>query len=160
MKSWVLVLILASAAGSAPLSGETVFVVSKETVNGAPLPPPCPVREGILSGLFDAGHIVFDAPEDPPEQGPRLLERAAAAGARFILRAEIAFDSSGDRVPIVTGRGSFTLTETGTGRTAAAGDVERTNQGREKQVDLHALGLEIGAAVAALAARDMAGAAP
>ncbi len=160
MKAGVLILFLAGVAGCARLSGETILVATNEAVNGAPLPSPPPVMEGILSALFDAGHIVFGAPVDPPVPEPRLLEEAAASGVQFILRVEAAFDQSADRVPIVTCRGSFTLTEAGTGRTAGAGDVDGTNRGKEKQVDLRALGFEIGAAVAAMAARELAEAEP
>jgi hypothetical protein len=148
--------------GFARLFAETILVSVSETEGGAPLPAPQPVREGVLNGLFEAGHIVFDGPGGSGAALPELLEQAAAAGARFLLRAEVAFDrrTASDGPPTIWARGSFTLTETGTGRSTRVSKVSGGNQGREKKVDLRALGFEIGASIAAAAAADLAGEEP
>ncbi len=133
-----------------PAGADTVLVATRETVDGAPAALPLPLEEGLFAALFAAGHIVFgqDGREDPGAV-PLLLSVALAGGARHVLEAAVDWSVSASRAgpATVTGQVRWTLWRAADGAAAATGTVAAGNEGREKTVDLAALGGEAGLAV-------------
>jgi hypothetical protein len=74
------------------LSGETFFVYNCEMVNGELAESPFMVKEGVLDGLFETGHIIFDDGVNNCEislenisQMNRLYKVAMDGGARYLI---------------------------------------------------------------------------
>ncbi len=145
--SLVFFMLLAPAA----LFSETILLCVTETVNGAPSPQPLPASEGIWSGLFESGHIIFNTRDGKPAPPlETLVELAVSGGARYILDARVAFVSTPreDGLTEVSAKAIYTLIMAKTGRTIGEGTLSDDNKVREKEVDLAALGLELGKRVA------------
>lgn len=123
------------------------MIAVNETIDGTPSSPPLAAVEGVSSGLFDAGHIVFDAGVPAPSAKEGDLRHVAhEGGATWILRVSVAYTQTKleDGVTRVTGSASFALVNTATGATSVSDRVSVTNSGREKMVDRVALGRELG----------------
>jgi hypothetical protein len=144
-------LALAAALSPRPAAAETVLVATRETVGGSPCARPLPLEEGLLAALFAAGHIVF-APDGAgdSEGGAGMLRLARASGADWVLEALADYrESRVDRGPArLAARVRWTLLRAGDGSQARTGTLETGNEGRERTVDLAALGAELGTAIA------------
>jgi len=130
-----------------PTSAETVMIAASETIDGAPSQPPLPTVEGVASGLFEAGHIVFDAGDVGASPRTGDLARVAREGkAGWLLQINAAYtqtklDQNATRVACSA---NFSLVDTASGATSLSDKVSLTNAGREKSVDRAALGVELG----------------
>lgn len=151
MSSAILFLLVLGAAS--PLSGETILVAVQESLDGGPFPLPSPAREGILAGIFDRGHIIFDVPDSvPAPPSSELVKMAREGGAGLVLEAVVEFRESrlaGGAVR-VDASARYTVMDASTGRVRRTGAITSTNGGREKEVDRIALGMEVGEEVAAV----------
>jgi hypothetical protein len=74
------------------LCGETFFVYGCEMINGELAQSPYLVKEGVLDGLFETGHIVFDdgvnnceISMENTEQMNKLYKIAMDGGARYVI---------------------------------------------------------------------------
>lgn len=147
-RAWRLSLLLLSAfVVAVPATAETVFLTIRESVNGAPLAPPLPAREGVAGSLFDGGFIVIDLPGDNSSRSAaEMIGMARTAGADLLLEVRVQYSdrSLGEGVVRISGSAAFTLTDTASGVVRAKGEEAVTNASREKNVDRAALGLEIG----------------
>ncbi|MCW8966842.1 MAG: hypothetical protein OQK82_09195 [Candidatus Pacearchaeota archaeon] len=75
---------------------ETIYIYTYEVCSDEPVPTEFQVKEGILDGLFDAGHIVFDDISDSSHPDllagdtiDTLLTTARKGGAYYLLGARI-----------------------------------------------------------------------
>jgi len=131
-------------------SAETVMIAASETVDGSPGQPPLSTVEGVSSGLFEAGHIVFDAGQLGASQRTSDLARVAREGkAGWLLEITTTYtltklDQSATRVACSA---TFSLVDTEKGTTSLSDKVSLTNAGREKSVDRAALGVELGSLI-------------
>lgn len=146
-----------------PLAAQTVLLVVQERVDGKPLPPPLAVKEGLGSGLFDAGFIVFEFPDSDkaPDQAA-LTQTARSAGADLILRVTVQYTEAAINTRLVrrSAHAAWALTNAENGAVRTKGLLDASNKDREADVDRHALGEELGAGVAKKVAGSLAGAAP
>lgn len=140
-------IVLLGLAAAGPLHAETLLVTARETVDGKDSPPPLPSLEGASSGLYEKGHIVFDAGSKAAEKKiTELTEAARSGGAGWLLKIEVSYSEKPleQGVTRVEGSASFTLIDTSTGATSLAGSVKDSNQGREKTIDRRTVGIELG----------------
>jgi hypothetical protein len=142
-------LLLLASLAAAPLTAQTILLAVRDSVNGAPLAPPLPTREGVAGSLFDSGFIVFDAPGDGARTASELVGVARAAGADLVLdvRGQYTDRALGGGVVRVSVTVAFTLTDAASGAVQAKGEATADNAGREKDVDRVMLGQEIGKAL-------------
>jgi hypothetical protein len=141
------VLLLAPAA----LFPETILLCVTETVNGEPSPQPLPASEGIWSGLFESGHIIFNTRDGKPAPPlETLVELAVSGGAGYILDTRVAFVRTPreDGLTMISAKAEYSLILAKTGKAIGKGIVSGDNKVREKEVDLAALGMELGKRVA------------
>jgi hypothetical protein len=159
MRAPVLALLLLAAPCAVCLFPETVLVSVSETEGGTTVPLPLPAAEGIMDGLFDAGHIVLDSANAPQAPLATLLGEARVVEAGFVLQASVTFERSarGDAPPRFSASARYTVLDTRTGRSVATGVVSGDNGGRETDVDRRKLGFEIGGKIAAAAAARLGG---
>lgn len=75
---------------------ETIYVYTYELCNNEPVPIDIQAKEGILDGLFDAGHIVFDDIHDSQHENllakgkiATLINHAKKGGAYYLVCALI-----------------------------------------------------------------------
>ena len=137
--------------GAAPLSAQTVLLVVRESVDGKPLPPPLAAKEGLGSGLFDAGFIVVDFPDSARAPEPaEVTQTARTAGADLILTVSVVYTESAIGSSLVrrSAHAAYTLTDMDSGRVRTRGVQDASNKDRETDVDRRALGKELGARVA------------
>ncbi len=135
----------------AALFSETIMLCVTETVNGEPSPQPLPASEGIWSGLFESGHIIFNTRDGKPAPPLKMLmELAVSGGAPYILDARVDFIRipREDGLTGISAKAKFSLILAKTGRAIGEGTLSGDNKGKEKEVDLAALGLELGNRVA------------
>jgi hypothetical protein len=146
------ILLLLALGAVSPLSGETVLIAVRESLNGESCPLPFSAKEGISESLFDKGHIMFDVSDSDPVPSPAELEdMAMKGGAGFVLEAVVEFRESRleeDRVR-VDASARYSVSEASTGKIRKKGEFTATNAGRERGVDRTALGMEMGKTVAA-----------
>jgi hypothetical protein len=145
-------LLLLAALAAAPVTAQTILLAVRDSVNGAPLAPPLPTREGVAGSLFDTGFIVFDAPGEAERSAAELAGLARTAGADLVLDVrgqytDRALGAGGLRRVALTV--TFTLTDAASGVVRAKGEETADNANREKDVDRVVLGQEIGRAVSA-----------
>lgn len=142
----LLSLTLATALAAGALSAETVLVAVRETVDGAPSDPPLPAVDGVSSGLFAAGHVVFDAGSRGSSEIGDLVEVAREGGAGWLLSITVAYTQTKlDQGAVrVAGSASFSLVNAQTGVTSLSDRVAGSNAGRERNINLTALGVELG----------------
>jgi hypothetical protein len=134
-----------------PLFGETILIAVQESLNGGSVPSPSPAKEGILAGIFDRGHIIFDLPESvplPPLE--ELVRMAREGGAALVLDVVVEFRESrlSDGQLRIDASGRYSVIDVSAGTMRKEGDIAGTNQGRERNVDRNALGMELGDQVA------------
>jgi hypothetical protein len=139
--------VILSAFAVAVLRAETVMIAVGETVDGTPSEPPLPTVEGVSSGLFEAGHIVFDAGKvDLAARTADLAEVAREGKAGWLLRIMVAYTQTKlekEAIRVVCSA-TFSLVNTENGSTSLSDTVSATNAGREKNTDRAALGVELG----------------
>jgi hypothetical protein len=132
---------------AAPLAAQTLLLVVRESVEGKPLPPPLPTKEGLGSGLFDAGYIVLEYPDSPTAPNQAELTRTArSGGADLILSVTVEYTETAISLNRVrrSGRATYALTHASNGAVRAKGKQDASNRDREGEVDRRALGQEIG----------------
>ncbi len=153
----LLLLLLASA--TLPLGAATILVASREDLDGAPIPSR-PVTEGVLAALFSAGQVAFDAPA--PEQAGGLQDLARSAGADYALLLVATCSASGEppTPPKISMEVEITLIDARSGATLTRGRGMIDNAGRERDVDLAALGMEAGREAATAVSSALAGEGP
>ncbi|HYW81963.1 MAG TPA: hypothetical protein VFB30_01830 [Spirochaetia bacterium] len=148
---------------AAPLAAQTVLLVVQESVDGKPLPPPLAAKEGLGSGLFDAGFIVFEFPDsDKAPDRAVVTHTARSTGADLILTVTVQYTETAidSRLVRRSAHAAYALTNAENGAVRTKGMQDASNKNREADVDQRALGLELGAGVARKVAGALAGAAP
>jgi hypothetical protein len=129
------------------LGAETVMIAARETVDGAASQPPLAAVEGVSSGLFEAGHVVFDAGQvGASAKASDLAEVAREGRAGWLLQITVAYTQTKlDQEAVrVACSATFSLVNASTGATSFTDKVSASNAGREKKVDRAALGAELG----------------
>jgi hypothetical protein len=148
---------------AAPLAAQSVLLVVQESLDGKLLPSPLAVKEGLGSGLFDAGCIVFEFPDSDkaPDQAA-VTQTARTAGADMILTVTVQYTETAVNTRLVRrlAHAAYALTNAGNGAVRTRGLQEASNKDREADVDRWALGKELGAGIAKRVAEALAGAAP
>ncbi len=142
-----ILLLVTGVFAAGVLGAETVMIAARETVDGAPSQPPIAAVEGVSSGLFEAGHIVFDAGQvGPSSKTTDLAEVAREGKAEWLLQITVAYTQTKlDQEAVrVTCLATFSLVNASTGATSFSDKVSDSNSGREKKVDRAALGAELG----------------
>ncbi len=77
--------------GMLPCTAETFFIITDEVFDGARVPLNEQMREGIFSGLFEAGHIVLDDPgvklqsDMSEEYTGKLIGEMSEYGMQFLV---------------------------------------------------------------------------
>jgi len=148
---------------AAPLAAQTVLLVVQERVDGKPLPPPLAVKEGLGSGLFDAGFIVFEFPDSDKSPDQAAVTRTArSAGADLILTVTVQYTETAINSRLVrrAAHAAYALTNAENGAVRTKGIQDVSNKDREADVDRRALGEELGTGVAKKVAGALAGTAP
>jgi len=132
---------------AATLGAETVMIAARETIDGAQSPPPLTTVEGVSGGLFEAGHVVFDAGAIRPDARTADLEAVAREGqAGWLLQITVAYTQTkiADDTVRVACSAAFSLVNTSTGETSLSDKVSGTNAGKEKVLSRAELGVELG----------------
>jgi hypothetical protein len=149
--SLMLPLFLLSLISAAPLAAQTLLLVVRESADGKPLPSPLPAKEGLGSGLFDAGYIVLEFPDTPavPDQA-EIRQTARSGGADLIVTVTVEYTEAAISLNMVrrSGRAVYSITDAANGAVTAKGKQEASNKNRERDVDRRALGQEIGRSLA------------
>ena len=85
---------------------ETIYVYTHEMCDEEPVPYDYQVKEGLLDGLFEAGHIVFDDVNDSflpdlitTENIDTLIITARTSGAYYLLAVRIVSHMQDDTNP-------------------------------------------------------------
>jgi hypothetical protein len=141
------ILLVMSVFLACVVEAETVMIAARETIDGSPSQPPLPAVEGVSSGLFEAGHVVFDADQVGASAKAAELAQVARDGrAGWLLQITVAYTQTRlDQEAVrVACSATFSLVNASTGATSLSDKVSATNEGREKQVDRAALGVELG----------------
>jgi len=150
---------LAIALGAVgTLGAETIMLAVQETVDGNPGVPPLPTVEGVSDGLFDAGHIVFDAGKvAPTAKTAELAKLARDANAGWLLRVAVVYTQTkvDQDVFRVSCSATFSLVNAESGATSFTDKVSATNSGRERSTDRGALGMELGKMISQKVARAL-----
>jgi hypothetical protein len=144
-------LLVAAISAAAPISAQTLLLSVWETTGGSELTGPRTASEGLESGLFDKGFIVFDLPAATPRPSAAdLAASAQAVGAEAALLVEVDYHDAprGTGISQVSGKARFTLVDAA-GTLRARGVEEASNRDRVKPLTRLELGREIGARVAA-----------
>jgi hypothetical protein len=153
-----LLMLSACLLASAPVGHAASILVSvAETEAGQPVPPPAPAAEGLMSALFDAGHIVLEARVPASAAAAALLSEASATESGFLIRVTVGYtrvrsEKGADRLGAKV---SYTILDVESGKTLGTGTLSAGNEGREREVDLSALGSEIGAGIASASAEAL-----
>ena len=159
----LLPLFLLSLISAAPLAAQTLLLIVRESTDGKPLPPPLPTKEGLESGLFDAGYIVLEYPDAAavPDQA-ELRRTARFGGADLILSITVEYTEAAISLNLVrcSGRAVYSITDAAHGAVRAKGKQDASNKDRERGVDRRALGQEIGRALAEKVTEALKSAAP
>ena len=143
--------------------GGTFFVFVEETVDGEfILDDVSPVSEGLLMGLFDRGHIVFDDNSLEPgfpwerEDFSRFLEIGREGGAEYFVAVNVATAShrldpaEGDAAPLrYTSVIKYYCFDVGRGRLLAKGDLSHSSEGMESSLGRVDFGMELGSRLSA-----------
>ena len=86
-----------------PLYSETIYIYTFELCNEEPVPAEIQVKEGILEGLFEAGHIVFDDMTDTAkgnllsnENIDKLLFNVKKGGAYYLVGVQVLSSARAD----------------------------------------------------------------
>jgi hypothetical protein len=149
--------------GAAPLAAETILLVVQERIDGKPLPPPLAAKEGLGSGLFDAGCIVLEFPDSDraPDQAA-VTHTARSAGADLILTVSVEYTETAISANLVgrSARAVYALTNAANGVLRMKGTQDASNKDREADVDRRALGEELGALIAKKVAEALSAAVP
>jgi hypothetical protein len=138
---------------------ETVMIVGQETVDGTSIQPPLPAVEGITSGLFAAGHVVFEAGKVGVSARTEDLEEIAREGkVDWLLRINVVYTQTKleQNVLRVVCSATFSLVNAESGATSLSDKASATNKGREKSTDRAALGAEIGRLISTKVAKALA----
>jgi hypothetical protein len=146
-----------------PLAAQTVLLVVQESVDGKPIPPPLAAKEGLGSGLFDAGYIVFEFPDSDRAPDPAVVTQTArSAGADLILTVSVRYTETAINSRLVrrSAHAAYALTNAENGAVRTKGIQDASNKDREADVDRRALGKEVGAGVANKVTGALKGAAP
>jgi len=149
--------------GAATLPAQTVLLVVRESVDGKPLPPPLAVKEGLGSGLFDAGYIVFEFPDSDkaPDQAV-VTQTALSAGADLVLTVSVVYTETAASSRLVrrSARAAWALTNAENGAVRTKGMQDASNKDREADIDRRGLGVELGARIATKVAEALSAGAP
>ena len=135
--------------------GDTFLLVTEELSNGDEQSAPFPAREGLMSFIFDQGHIIFDIGalevvvnwDELGFQEPLRLAREGLA--RFVIAARIRSQlSSEEQPPLIDSEASFFLLDADSSKLIGSGSISLNNHGREEELSysdlLYALGEKIG----------------
>ena len=149
--------------GAAALPAQTVLLVVRESVDGKPLPPPLAVKEGLGSGLFDAGYIVFEFPDSDkaPDQAV-VTQTALSAGADLVLTVSVVYTETAASSRLVrrSARAAWALTNAENGAVRTKGMQDASNKDREADIDRRGLGVELGSRIAKKVAEALSAGAP
>jgi hypothetical protein len=130
-----------------PLAAQTILLVVQESLAGTPLPSPLAAKEGLGSGLFDAGYIVFEYPDSDkaPDQAV-VMQTARSTGADLVLNVSIAYTETSISTRLVrcAGRATYALIGAANGEVRLKGLQDASNKDREGEIDRRALGKELG----------------
>jgi hypothetical protein len=153
---------------SAPVFGETFLVIVEEFRGGDALEPPLESQEGLMSAMFDLGHITFETGRFRPQMSWNGLDfaepmRLAREGSARYLAAVRVFtalhrpvDRSGDpggNAPLVEGveitsRAEYLLFDTETSRLLGSGEVTASSLDGERVLSYEELLFRTGETVA------------
>ena len=141
------------------VGAETVMIVGHETVDGTPVEPPLPAVEGLTSGLFAAGHVVFEAGKVGVSARMEDLEEIAREGkVDWLLQINVVYKQTKlqQNVTRVVCSATFSLVNAESGSTSLSDKASATNEGREKSTDRAALGAELGRLISTKVAKALA----
>jgi hypothetical protein len=146
MRTAVLLLGLLLAAPAAP--AETYMLLVEQSLDGEEGPAPEAGLQGLMSAMFDRGHVTFDSGPYRPEadweglQFREPLEIAREGGAHYLATVRLAARSlpaaAGEPAPFAL-RGQFHLWDPRSGRLLGGGELELDNRGREAELPYEAL---------------------
>ena len=147
--------------------GDTFLIVTEEFRNGDYIEAPTPSQEGVMSAMFDLGHITFETGMYRPEMEwdrlafaePMLIARQG--GARFLAAvrvfAEVAPrrdgpDQSADAPPFggreITSRAEYLLFDAETSLLLGRGELTASNLSGERALSYDELLFKTGEGVA------------
>ena len=140
-----------------PVFGNTFFIFVEESLNGEYGEAVSPVSEGLLAGLFDKGHIVFDDngldPGFPWEamDFTRLLKAGREGGAEYFVAVRVLtfshkVDSSEaeSRKARYDSTVSYTCWRVAGSRLLGSGEMAGTTDGGEQTLSRASMGLDLG----------------
>ncbi|MBN2531582.1 MAG: hypothetical protein JXB88_01755 [Spirochaetales bacterium] len=130
---------------------ETIYVYTYEICNDEPVPCEFQVKEGILNGLFDAGHIVFDD-ISVSDRGnllsginiDKLIMDARSGGAYYFIGAQIISNliSLENKSECIESTAFYCLYDVSTGKLLKQGNTKMTN--KENQLSKEILWFQLG----------------
>ncbi|MBN1699121.1 MAG: hypothetical protein JW881_16500 [Spirochaetales bacterium] len=134
---------------------ETFFIYSHEVYNGESIPFEFRVKEGVMEGLFDAGHIVFDdvseSEEDLLAEGMMdgLFQTALRGGARYLVGIHVRTETAAGEgeAPGISVQARYFLFDLRTAGLMDSGDLSIDSSGREDAAGKEMLWMECGRAV-------------
>lgn len=132
---------------------ETIYVYTYELCNNEPVPCELQVKEGILDGLFEAGHIVFDDISGS-DNGNRLskthidqlIMEARKGGAYYLVGAQIitSLKSLENKTEYIESMAYYYLYDVSTGKLIQTGNTKMTNFNKEDLLNKEALWFQLG----------------
>ena len=137
---------------------ETFFLHVDKTINGVKTDKPVHIKDGMLDGFFDLGHIVFDSgPKNNGETLPDLLRIAFNGGAQYlvftnVLSTVLEIDADTQRIEFSA---FYRIFDASTGLPLAEGETETDNKGQEKEVNPYDIEFLFGVDVSHLVATSL-----
>ena len=151
MKYLYFILLMALAI-TLPIYGETFLVIAEEIRNGEACPQPLPSKEGLMTALFDQGHIIFDTGAytvrvDWDYLGfSEPLTIAREGGARFLMATLIESQlqkQSGESARIGSSAHYFLL-DVNSSTLIGTGKLFMDNNGQEEELNYDAMLFSLG----------------
>jgi hypothetical protein len=151
------ILLFGLLLAGAVLPAETYMLLLEGSLDGQPDPGPPAALQGLMSAMFDAGHVTFDPGPYRPQanwekldfQEPR--EIALEGGAHYLATIRLAarsLPSPADRPPSFALQASFQLWDPRDGALLGQGGLELDNREREEKLPYEALLFRAGERIA------------
>jgi hypothetical protein len=150
-----LLILLAITLLGGKLPGKTFFIFVEETVDNTYVESVSPVSEGLLLGLFDRGHIVFDDTGmeagfewEKPDFG-EFLRKGGIGGAEYFIAVNVQSRSFNAGIKsnsniICESTLRYYCFDIEKKKLLKTGIMEENNAGKESKLDRTALGMILG----------------
>ncbi len=135
-----------------PIHGDTFLIITEETQNGEAFPQPFPSKEGLMTVLFDQGHIIFDTGAYAAKVDwdhlsfSEPLDIARQGGAHFLIAARIEsqLQKKSDKAVRIVSRALYFLLDVDNSALLGRGVLSMDNYGQEEELNYNTILFSLG----------------